>query len=101
MQKKHAPVHAPVQNYDNDDDGDGDGDDEKEVQDDFVLLLLKVDRATHVTDINQRYRQSRTNGGGEDALISHLFKFPKISSFMNLTFISIFKISSFMNLTFI
>ena len=22
MQKKHAPVHAPVQNYDNDDDDD-------------------------------------------------------------------------------
>ena len=27
MQKKHAPVHAPVQNYDNDDD-DGDDDDD-------------------------------------------------------------------------
>ena len=24
MQKKHAPVHAPVQNYDNDDDNDDD-----------------------------------------------------------------------------
>ena len=59
--------------------------DEKEVQDDFVLLLLKVDRATHVTDINQRYRQSRTNGGGEE-LISHLFKSPKMSSFMILEF---------------
>ena len=26
MQKKHAPVHAPVQNYDNDDDDDDDDD---------------------------------------------------------------------------
>ena len=25
MQKKHAPVHAPVQNYDNDDDDDDAG----------------------------------------------------------------------------
>ena len=28
MQKKHAPVHAPVQNYDDDDDDDDDNDDD-------------------------------------------------------------------------
>ena len=40
MQKKHAPVHAPVQNYDNDDDdGDCDDDDDNDEFDCHRLLL--------------------------------------------------------------
>ena len=34
MQKKHAPVHAPVQNYDNDEYADGNDDDDDDNNDD-------------------------------------------------------------------
>ena len=48
MQKKHAPVHAPVQNYDNDDDEDDDDEDDDDEDDDdndnesYVLRMTKV-----------------------------------------------------------
>ena len=68
MQKKHAPVHAPVQNYDNDDDdnNDDDNDDDDDgwsvrppVGRPHRLLLSCWQANQHVRDVKGGLNSSR------------------------------------------
>ena len=64
MQKKHAPVHAPVQNYDNDDyddddddDCDGDDDEDDDDDDDGVLVVVVYDDDFYDVEVCHNYER--------------------------------------------